>query len=246
MFKVIVERPRTGGGKSKGYQKNMDIEDLPLKEAMKRRHQWGYRAKELNENLIPLIRYLRSNVGRPWDDVFSEICETLPLSSTVKRHVREHIGFDVETNCMVGSDGTILDSKGTGLFREFYVHPVSGLLCEVVRRNRFRATKKKNLNLVWISDSVLLLREKGIWFELAMAKPTQVPIMVRAPKENLDDLTKFKTVMGYRVFDKHRNEEYQWESRFPYDLAELYGRSGFVCVGKKSANRRTIKTHVKG
>jgi hypothetical protein len=71
MAKIIVERSRHGGdgGKSrpmKGWYKNTPLEDRPTKEGMKRPYGWG---KELNENLEPLKRYLRSQVGRPWNDV---------------------------------------------------------------------------------------------------------------------------------------------------------------------------------
>ena len=78
MAKVIVERPRIGSsmrGKSKGYRRSLqrlDHETLPSKEGIKRRHL-GHR-KWLNEHLGPLRRYLDSQVGRPWNKVFSEIC----------------------------------------------------------------------------------------------------------------------------------------------------------------------------
>ena len=56
---------------------------------MKRRHQ-GH-TKWLNEHLGPLRRYLDSQVGRPWDKVFSEICAHIDRSSAVQDHVRDHV-----------------------------------------------------------------------------------------------------------------------------------------------------------
>ena len=38
MSKVIVERARRGGGVAKGRYKNFDLNDLPIKEGIRRPH----------------------------------------------------------------------------------------------------------------------------------------------------------------------------------------------------------------
>ena len=90
MFKVIVERPRTGGSFSKKgrFDAGNPDEDSPAREAL---HKFR-RTKWLNENLSPLERYLHSQVGRPWDRVYSEICERIDRRSTVQQHIHQHIG----------------------------------------------------------------------------------------------------------------------------------------------------------
>jgi hypothetical protein len=68
MSKVIVERPRLKGGTPEYPRASLRddwrarFEDAPPIESMGR----GYRTKQLNENLRPLMRFLRSNVGRRW------------------------------------------------------------------------------------------------------------------------------------------------------------------------------------
>jgi hypothetical protein len=105
MAKVIVERPRIGSsmrGESKGYQRSMQRlrrEELPYREGMKRRHQ-GH-PKYLNEHLGPLRRYLDSQVGRPWNKVFSEICAHINRSSAVQDHVRNHVADYVATHVVL-------------------------------------------------------------------------------------------------------------------------------------------------
>src|SRR5919202_1057601 len=95
MAKVIVERPRLRGhawNKPKGYHRKLHRlrgEGLPVREGMKARWQGG--TKMLNEHLGPLRRYLDSQVGRPWDQVFSEICAHIDRSSAVQDHVRDHV-----------------------------------------------------------------------------------------------------------------------------------------------------------
>ena len=111
MFKVIVERPRTGRSwatKSK----------LRYDKCEGRRRVSGHRlvmehsgnTKHLNENLAPLKRYLHKQVGRRWDDVFSDICQHLDTGSTVKMHVREHLDDFVLRKVRRNEDGVLMST----------------------------------------------------------------------------------------------------------------------------------------
>jgi len=98
MAKVIVERPRRGGGAryARGSQP-----DGPSMELWRRREgmktAWRDR-KTLNENLAPLWRFLRSRIGRPWDKVYSEVCERINKNSAVQLHVWQHLMQEVITD----------------------------------------------------------------------------------------------------------------------------------------------------
>jgi hypothetical protein len=87
MAKVIVERPRQGRY-TRIKKTPRDFEDCPSKEGMRKPY---LNRKSLNENLNPLWRFLERNINRPWDKVYSEICENLKTTSTVQQHVRDHI-----------------------------------------------------------------------------------------------------------------------------------------------------------
>src|SRR5688572_27332672 len=65
----------------KGYRKyaSVALPDIGVREGMKRRHGGGTRS--VNDNLEPLIRYLRSNVGQHWDRVHSQLCRSLDTST---------------------------------------------------------------------------------------------------------------------------------------------------------------------
>ena len=78
MFKVIVERPRWGASHASS-PKLKRTKDRTLKHIGHKRHAFENApyTKSLNENLAPLVRFLRSRRGQPWDSVFSEICERL-------------------------------------------------------------------------------------------------------------------------------------------------------------------------
>jgi hypothetical protein len=160
MYKVIVERPRRrskGKLKTRPHSRQLetladeDVSNLALddkRQKVKGRIANLYDAKELNENLNPLERFLRKNIGRPWDKVFSEVCEHIDLDNTVKRHVREHVDRFVEIHV------DLIDGhphyKTNGFMRsstplrsgDMWVHPETGLLC-VVKKNSPRIKKPK-------------------------------------------------------------------------------------------------------
>jgi hypothetical protein len=148
MKHVIIDRPRRGGegGKSrppKGSKRRwqrIPVEEHPKSESTSPGRRYGWGCKELNENLAPLRRWLRSNCGRPWSKVYAEICEGLSVRNATAAHVRDHAEqFVVKNTCLI--DGLVCDSKGEPLnggwhWRPFYVHPVDGILRETRRRPR--------------------------------------------------------------------------------------------------------------
>ncbi|MFX8308882.1 hypothetical protein ABTL21_19880, partial [Acinetobacter baumannii] len=80
------ERPRYGGiWTRKG--RPVPFDQLPSKQGMQRPYLERGAYKDLNENLGPLRRFLERQVGRPWNDVYSEIARNLRVTSTVQQHV---------------------------------------------------------------------------------------------------------------------------------------------------------------
>jgi hypothetical protein len=150
MAKVIVERPRKKGhawNKPKGYQRRQrryGEDGPPCREGIQDR--WQGHTKELNEHLGPLRRYLDSQVGRPWDNVYSEICAHIDRSSAVQDHVRDHVEQYVARNVLL-IDGVPCNGEGGWNYgkplghlgwRPWYVCPRTGLLCRVARSARKR------------------------------------------------------------------------------------------------------------
>jgi hypothetical protein len=91
--------------------------------------------KAFNDHLQPLLRYLYSKVGRPWDKVYSEIRALIGPNSTMQMHLLSHVQGAVEQNVrMVGkipyrTTGGALTTSGRRNYRQLYVHPKTGLLC---------------------------------------------------------------------------------------------------------------------
>lgn len=127
MFKVIVERPRGYKGSDSRADRRRD--DFEGPQFLGMRAGYGYCA--LNENLRPLQRYLRSQVGRPWNKVYSEIASTIDRRNTVQQHVYQHIENFVAIK-VAWQDGRLVDLDAYGgmdeLSQELYVDPRTGLL----------------------------------------------------------------------------------------------------------------------
>lgn len=137
MFKVIVERPRWGRSRADAVKlKNDPVTDRTSVGLKRHVAECARSRKDLNENLSPLIRYLRSQRGRLWDDVFGEICARLDTGSTVKMHVRQHVDQLVLSRIALGrngmwmTDGQPLDLHFRSRMRSklFWVDPADGIL----------------------------------------------------------------------------------------------------------------------
>lgn len=179
MFKVIVERPRRGGNKTNTERReaNMDLEDLPSKQSMRRKHR---ERKELNENLKPLERFFKSRVGQNWDKVYSEVCEFIDVHSTVQQHVRQHIKDLVHLNVARDTEGKILDKRYSwgGEFHEIwhgdlYIDPDTNILRRY--KSKHRRTRWSNptpeQTLVTALKKMDLFLHEGILYKIERSKP---------------------------------------------------------------------------
>jgi hypothetical protein len=137
-----------------------------LSSARHRQEGHGRFYKRRNENTKPLYRFLRKNVGRPWNDVYSEICAFVDVRSDTGYQVMEHLGWAVAKDIMMYDDKpyqTRWSSRTrwwelpyTGL----YIHPESGILCEGEPR-RWSFPKSPVTSIHWHDDT---------WFNLEVLK----------------------------------------------------------------------------
>src|SRR5262249_25737995 len=144
------ERPRVGGSRHRpdkgrlAQKLDSDPDNCRHNESMKFR--WRNNRKSLNENLSPLYRFIQRQVGRPWDDVFSEICEHISVNSTVQNAVRAHIDdFVCKRVVMVDAKPYSIRpySKFGPVWQDFYVHPDWGILSRGNEYRRFRFASPK-------------------------------------------------------------------------------------------------------
>lgn len=187
MFEVIVECRRRGsrGGNRGAAKLARAFEDSAAPLTGRRAAKLRGHSRSLNENLNPLKRYLASQVGRPWNKIYSEICASLDTGSSVKQHVRDH-AVDFVAMPYLRPDGTLAASSeqfrvcGTPWYEALYVDPRDGLLKEsrtlwrklgIDLRPR-RARQTEDADTVWLAEDALLRRLDGIWYRLVLGPET--------------------------------------------------------------------------
>jgi hypothetical protein len=172
MAKLLVERPRRGGLRAlaaKKVQLKEDDDGAIQQEAMRKR--WRER-KEFNEYFAPLKRYIQSQVGRPWNKVYSEICQRINRSSAIQIHILQHLEDFVQEHVFkVGDDFYSLRTRYRVWDRYFYVDPDSGLLCQVPTEFGKKAFPN-NSCIRWKNNDPRTMtqyhRAKGVWYEVGI------------------------------------------------------------------------------
>ena len=224
-----------------------DPDALFSKLGMRRGAKLARHSKWLNENLAPLRRYLERQVNRPWDKVWSDICENLSTASTVQQHVRDHIVDFVGVHSFV-KDGVVfvapprhgaLQPLAESHYR-LYVDPRSGLLRKNKhykswqakhRETQAAAAKHRATRMREISPGVQAHKlDDNCWWEIRLA-----PIPTR--------ITSYAAPLGetryFTVFDAYTDVVKAAKlSKLP--IGELYGKPDVYAVAKRQLSRKEI------
>ncbi len=176
MSRVIVERPRLGGGRHR-KGRAVPLEELPSHEGMGRPYTLSGDCKSLNENLSPLRRYLERQVGRPWNKVYSEISRHLRADNTVQQHVRDHLRdfVAVKPRRRSGALYRTADGKDRLWYQPLYVDPRDGLLKRTDRLPEAKALRRARRRAPEPTSRIALAADRelrciaGIWYEVTLA-----------------------------------------------------------------------------
>src|SRR5215207_11418212 len=138
MAKVVTEAPRRGhANPSRKWGRRLRKDEYELDDhgraraSSARRRQYDD-PKDFSDLLGPLRRYLRKQVGRPWNKIWSEITQTLDSRSLTGLHIFDHIRWEVEQKAWIGEDARVYRKRQWGAVVPvdgLYVHPVTRLLC---------------------------------------------------------------------------------------------------------------------
>ncbi|ESA32147.1 hypothetical protein N836_26515 [Leptolyngbya sp. Heron Island J] len=183
LSEIVIERPRGGmrisAKKLKGYRKELNqITQVATEDGLlspyliKTRRQ----SKWLSDHLGPLRKLLQSQVGQPWDQVYSRLCRDLNPRTMAGQHVIDHLWAFVEQHVEMidglpytkqrqwhwnGERPSLADSYGT----QFYVHPETGLLCVVPKVCRRREPKPPN-HEIEITAYEQYRQIENIWYRI--------------------------------------------------------------------------------
>ena len=144
MAKVVTERPRYGHAnrskktrlRTRRYDGEDHLDDLPKRVASSSSRQHGWDAKEFSDRIGPLRKFLRRQVGRHWDKVYSELSQSLDKRSLTSQHIWSHIWQYVEKDVVIGPGKKIYRNPVRSYNRVWqvkglYIHPKTGVLCWV-------------------------------------------------------------------------------------------------------------------
>jgi hypothetical protein len=236
MAKMICECLRVGDKtkyrqhRRKSKHISEDGENQPRHESMRKWAVVNWGGKEFGENLAPLYRYLDKQVNRPWDNVFSEICEHIKMDSTVQRHIREHV--EMHVNLHVTVEGGKIYSKGYSWggslgyplrVRELYVCPKSGIL-KAVKKGQgtdYRFKPRPKVKIVWTDNNHQLHQINNIWYEVELDKIENW--------NNKKMMALYDAITGFGESD-HRK------------LKEVYGIDGFYGSSKRQLSSKELRS----
>ena len=179
MKKVVVERPRWGSrqrnrkfGARLKYVPDHDYDEQPKRP--RGFEAYGGERKEFTDVLGPLKGFLRKNVGRPWDKVYSELCAGLDKRKVTGWHIFTHVEQFVEKNCYFAVDGTPYAQRWGRDYpvRWFYVHPRTGLLCsprpESKRERNRRELLAQDVQLILLDNQTGYRKHNGEWYRVKL------------------------------------------------------------------------------
>ncbi|MGK7925885.1 MAG: hypothetical protein AB4290_11665, partial [Spirulina sp.] len=160
-----------------GYKKALDritkeaTEDGLLQPFIIKNKHWKSRC--FTDHLSPLYRWLRSQVGQPWDRVYSELCYRLDTSTLSGQHILSHVWDFVERDVTIIDEipyqkiayfgrRSRLDEGYWGMRENLYIHPNTGMLCIAKKPPRKKA--KKRDDVVECDRDRQYRKIDGIWY----------------------------------------------------------------------------------
>lgn len=163
MTKVFHEPGRRGCTINKGNQRDLqrDPTELPTRQSMHR--DWD---RGRDEAYSPLRRYLRSQVGRRWDAVYSDICHVTKVGSLPHKELLDALDWMVEQHVQI-IDGQPHDEHGhkiSGDFAPIWIHPETGIVMKSPGRPRRRYKHRTHFKQFAIDDSHKLVLVNDLWF----------------------------------------------------------------------------------
>jgi len=191
---------------------------------------WRHNRKEKRIHLAPLRRYLRAQVGRNWNDVYSDVCHTFQDVVSNGERLSDYIDWEVELNVRVRpEDGELITERGYGVGADtLFVHPESGILTLSPTRPRRRYKHKPRFETVDVDNEQKLVKVDGLWFFVTLAT---------IPGEEVTERP-FDVVLGRAAFAG--DIKYSWDNEF----YRAWGAGRYACH-KRQANSREIRRLVK-
>lgn len=133
--------------------------------AVNKKKYLSWNRKKPEFNYKPIYNFLKSQVGKNWDKVYSEICNNI----TKRPDLIERVLYSIATKVEKRDDGTIyiiIDRQRELYYDECYVDPDTNLVCQYKKRSsrRYGSYHKKTIPRIEVSITEFLEPVDGIWY----------------------------------------------------------------------------------
>lgn len=172
MYRVLTERPRGGHRRKTSRGNRPRVSEWAGEDSFAGDYRPERRETKYFSDLIsPLRRWLRAQVGRPWDKVWSELVGGVDSRTLMGGHLLEHASWEVEQHCRIDtatrSPRDLRGNAVTGL----YVDPRTGLLRwkpPLSRALQQRSQPQAAADTLPVGENRFLIKRDGIWFDVAV------------------------------------------------------------------------------
>ncbi len=246
MNKVVTEKPRSGGRikAPKGEKRQLAKfgEDQPKREKIRQKWKRAGWEKEFTDVIGPLYGYLKKQVGRPWNKVYSELSKILPKGSVQNNHIYTHV-FQIVEKDVEMVDG-IPCYKAVRFYRDRYgvpiessgntdslfIHPVTGILCKAKRKRKKKYTPQKWLPGIQVYQGLQYHKLQDGWYEVKVKRflpgVMEGSLKFEAWSNNIED----------PILDRHyKNIE---------TLIKIYGGRYIATSKRKLSKNEAAKAHL--
>lgn len=189
-------------------------------------------------------RFLMKHRGKPWDQVYSEICKEADDRNYVGHQFRERISTWIEHHVHFDEDGDLADEQGHKIQRWggrfFYIHPETKTL-EYMESKRGKWHEDCPHSVFELNDILYHKHWDGLWYRVKMEV---VPTTTRwgYPTPDYSEAI-YQDAFGTAHLMQPKSWNYRLYSAM-HILLKKYGRnpqgSQWFCVEKQSANKREI------
>ncbi len=192
MSKVLCEVRRYQWADSKVHRIKDHIHNDPDNLPLRAKVSMGrHGTKSFTDLLGPLKKYLRRQVGRPWDKVYSEVSKHIRPSSTVQRHLLGHL-FQMIAIHVEEEDGHVSPkppSRSWLVRGNLYVCPRSNIIkvYEPCQERCCRVPPEGR----WLSETSMIRLLHGRW-----ARITFAPIPARSAAPDAVDAVLRRPLFG--------------------------------------------------
>ncbi len=253
---IVIERPRYGMRirlrKLTGIKKHLRklteeaAEDGLLRPYLFKPKTKTQKTKVLSDNLAPLKRFLRSQAGKPWNDVYSQLCQRLDSNTMAGQHVLSHVWWYVERHVELIDGiphskprGGSLADLGDYYHLQLYVHPETGILCLVEKLPG--QPRQPRTDVVILNKNYQYHKLKEIWYLIGFKD------FPPSPTESVEDLLegsisrdRAKWTRGRSIYAVSKRQCSKKEIRFiKNQLSKLStGKKGVTKTGKRLHKQR--------